>query len=395
MRKIIFLYTFSIIGLFFYSFTQVDLGLALTRFPQLFSIQRSFQQIGYFNRPLSSLLYVLILILLFTSYLLLLSLIRNNKINRKQFWKLIILTTALLTFSYNAFSHDLFNYIFDAKIFTLYGENPYMHKALDFPGDPMLSFMRWTHRTYPYGPVWLVVTIPLSYLGFQIFILTFFLFKILTSISYVASVYLVWKIAGKIDSKYALLSAGFFAFNPLILVEGLVSSHLDIFMVFMALISLYFIIHKRYLLTLVFLALSIGIKFATVFLLPVFLAVLVLQYMKEKVPWNTVFLASLTCLGLSVLAASQKSGNFQPWYLLVLLPFSALLVRNKYIFWATSVMSFGTLFTYVPYLYLGHWDKPVPDLLNKLYIIVAIILISIVFFGLFRNSKIKNQRSKI
>ena len=375
MKRIYFLYTLSIFSLLFYSFTQIDLGLALTRFPQLFEIQRAFQSIGYFNRPLSAFLYVVIIALLFISYLSFLSLLKKDAISGKAFWRLVILTSIILTFSYNAFSHDLFNYIFDAKIFTLYGKNPYLHKALDFSGDPMLAFMHWTHRTYPYGPVWLMVTIPLSYIGSQVFIITFLLFKILSGVSYIGSIYFIKKIVQRIEPGYALLSAAFFAFNPLVLVEGLVSSHLDMFMIFMILISLYFLINKTYLLAFVFLILSIGTKFATVFLIPVFLAVITVQYMKEKVPWNIVFVSSLSCLGLSVLAASQKSGNFQPWYLLVILPFSALLVKNKYTSSATYIASVGALLTYIPYLYLGHWDKPVPELLKSIYILTSILII--------------------
>ena len=123
-------------------------------------MQKFFQQIGYFNRPLSAVLYSVIVISMFTFYILFLKLARVNLINKKQLWILILITTAILTFSYNAFSYDLFNYIFDAKIVTFYQQNPYIHKALDYLGDPMLSFMHWTHRYYPYGPIWLALTIP-------------------------------------------------------------------------------------------------------------------------------------------------------------------------------------------------------------------------------------------
>ena len=272
-----------------------------------------------------------------------------------------------------------------------YGKNPYLYKALDFPKDPMLSFMHWTHRTYPYGPLWLAITIPISYIGNQIFIVTFLLFKILVGISYLGSVYFINKIVHKIDSKTSTLATAFFALNPLILIESLVSGHLDIFMVFMALISLFYLVQKRYLLTSMFLIFSIATKFATVFLLPVFLAVIVLQYMKEKITWPQVSIVSLVCLIFSVFAATQKSGNFQPWYLMVLLPFSALLVRNTYIFSASLIFSFSALMSYIPYLYLGHWDEPVPQLLSTLYLITAIVIIivwSIIYFG---KTRFKNN----
>lgn len=138
-----------VIGLFFYSFTQIDLGLVITRIPWLYVIEQQFQYIGYFNRPLSTLFYVILMLSLAVLYFSLLSLLKNQKVSPRFFWSLLGIISVVLFFSYNAFSYDLFNYIFDAKILTHYGQNPYVHKALDYPGDPMLGFMHWTHRTYP------------------------------------------------------------------------------------------------------------------------------------------------------------------------------------------------------------------------------------------------------
>ena len=107
MRKIIWLYLFSLVGLFFYSFTQIDLGLALTRFPFLFSIQRGFQTVGYFNRPLSTILYIAVLLLMFLSYAAFLYFATKKKITRSTIWKLIFLTAGILVFSYAAFSYAL------------------------------------------------------------------------------------------------------------------------------------------------------------------------------------------------------------------------------------------------------------------------------------------------
>jgi len=81
------------------------------------------------------------------------------------------------------FLTTIFNYILTQKIITHYQQNPYIHKALDFPGDPMLSFMHWTQRVYPYGPVWLGLTaaIIISWFGFFLHI---FMFKALMSASF-------------------------------------------------------------------------------------------------------------------------------------------------------------------------------------------------------------------
>jgi hypothetical protein len=105
----------AVLSLFFYSFTQIDLGLTLTRISFWQILQKNFQLIGYFHRPLSACLYCLILILLFSFYLLILKGVQKKWLSEKQVWGLIIFTVVLLWLSYNAFSYDLFNYIFDAK----------------------------------------------------------------------------------------------------------------------------------------------------------------------------------------------------------------------------------------------------------------------------------------
>src|SRR5258705_3372112 len=193
--KILFIvYVITLVALFLYSFAQIDLSLTFSRIDFLRQLVSSFQYIGYFNRPLSTFIYIFLLVLLFNLYLGFLVMAYTKQISKKLVWKLLIVTTVVLAFSYNAFSYDLFNYIFDAEIITHYQQNPYIHKALDFPGDPMLSFMRWTHRVYPYGPVWLGLTVPLSYAGLGFFLPTFFLFKALAAAAFLGTLKFVGKI---------------------------------------------------------------------------------------------------------------------------------------------------------------------------------------------------------
>ncbi len=368
-------YFLTSVSLFLYSFTQVDLSLTLSRLSIWQEIQKSFQYIGYFQRPTSATLYVVIVFFLFLFYMLLVRLAFLKKITRKQTWILIIVTTLVLVFSYNAFSYDIFNYIFDAKIVTYYNQNPYEHKALDYPGDPMLSFMRWTHRTYPYGPIWIALSIPLSFAGSQIFLLTFFIFKILAAASFLGSAYVIEKIAKKLNLENTLLPVVFFAFNPLILIESLVSGHHDIVMIFFALCAFYFVFSKRYVLTVLFLLLSIGIKFATGLLVPVFLYVAYLHWKKEKIDKEKVLLLAGGLLTVAVVFASIRT-ELQPWYLVWVLSFLSLLSYKKLVFIFSTLLSLGVLLHYVPFLYTGNWDSPIPTI--KLWITISVIVLSLV-----------------
>lgn len=395
LKFTIFLYIFSIVFLFFYSFTQVDLGLTFTRNESLQEVFRWFQHIGYFNRPISTGLYSGIVFSLFIAYGGFLWLAQQGKLAISVVWKLLIITTVIFMFSYNAFSYDLFNYIFDAKIITTYQQNPYVHKALDFPADPMLAFMHWTHRVYPYGPAWLGITVPLSYLGFGFFFPTFFLFKVLMAASFLGSAYFISKIFQKSDPKQQVLGLVFFGFNPLILIESLISSHIDIVMVFFALWAWYLLLKKRYLWAVILLLISIGIKFATAFLIPVFLLV-ILSSLRAKRS-NTfraiavsptalhndrflgkMFLVSIMLLFATTIIASLRT-NFQPWYLLPPLAFATFLSYRSYIVIPSFIFSFFALSLYIPYLYSGNWDPPIPTILLLIQGLAVCISVLVVF----------------
>ncbi|MBI2195609.1 MAG: hypothetical protein HYU48_01015 [Candidatus Levybacteria bacterium] len=352
-------YLLAIVFLFLYSFTQVDLGLTLTRWSVWQVVQKFFQHIGYFDRPLSTGIYVGIISLLFIFYFAFLALARKNLISKRQLWSAIIATAVLLTFSYNAFSYDLFNYIFDAKIVTYYNQNPYLHKALDYPGEPMLAFMHWTHRVYPYGPTWLLLTVPVSFVGSNVFLLTFFMFKAIASASFLGAAYFIGKILEKISPKREMLGIAFFALNPLVIIESLVSAHNDIAMLFFALGSFFLFLNSKYVRALILLIMSIGVKFATVFILPVILAHLFFSRQKKNISFETIVLITLILMVVAVVVVSIRT-NFQPWYLLYVLPFAALLSNKYFIFIPSVIMSFVSLLIYVPYLYSGNWNPPIP-----------------------------------
>lgn len=355
-------YLLVIVGLLLYSFTQIDLGLTLTRLSVWQTVQKSFQSIGYFNRPLSAFFYILIILLLFIFYIIFIKKAKNERLAKKQIWFLIIAISTILLFSYNAFSYDLFNYMFDAKIVTTYNKNPYEFKALDFPQDPMLSFMHWTHRTYPYGPTWLFLTVPLSYLGSKYLLLTFYLFKALSVVSFLGSAFFIWKILERINPRNAVLGTAIFAFNPLIIIESLVSAHNDITMIFLTLGSLYLLLSSKNVRSFILFIMSLGVKYANIFLVPIYFLIFYFLRKKKNINWDIIFSSILAAMVIPVVYASFRT-NFQPWYLLFVLPFTAFLSKKHYILVPGIIFSFFALLQYIPFLYLGNWDPPVPVIL--------------------------------
>jgi hypothetical protein len=378
-------YLIAVLGLFFYSFTQIDLGLTLSQVSVWQTLEKFFKNIGYFQRPLSSFIFIIIVLLLFIFYLLILNAALKKKISKKTIWTLIIATAVVFTFSYNAFSYDLFNYIFDARIVTYYQQNPYLHKALDFTSDPMLSFMHWTHRLYPYGPTWLGLTIPLSYVGMQFFLPTFFVFKMLISASFLGTAYFVGKITRKFSAENELFNVCFFALNPLVVVEALVSAHNDMAMIFLSMWSIYLLMNNKYVRSIIVFILSVGVKFATGFIFPIYLLIAYLQKKKKEINWQSMFVFMTLIMIIPVVLASYRT-NFQPWYLLNVLPFAALVSRKDYIFIFCVIISLFAVFQYLPFLYLGNWDNPVPLIL--FWMLIGSVIISAFFTVAYRFRKV-------
>ncbi len=368
-------YVLSLAALFLYSLTQIDLSLTFSKLSIWQTIEKSFQQIGYFNRPLSTAIFLTILTLLFIHYFAFIFLAIKKRISRKQAWFLVLAGFVVLVFSYNAFSYDLFNYIFDAKIITYYHLNPYFYKALDFPNDPMLSFMRWTHRYYPYGPVWLFLTAPISFIGLNIFSLTFFLFKIFISGFFLGTVYFIEKIVRKVSPGNEIYALVFFGLSPLVLIESVVSVHNDIVMMFFAVLGLYLVLNKKLIFSLIAIVVSYFIKEVTILLL---FPVLIFQN-----PIKKIFLSSENFFRLCVLTMiagfmyALTKLEVQPWYFLWVIPFISFLKPNRYIFLLTSGVSLGLLLRYTPFLYQGDWNGAAIPI--RFYISIITPLIFLIF----------------
>ncbi len=370
------------------SYTQADLGLVISRVPWLYAIERQFQYIGYFNRPLSTFLFCLMVIVFFSLYLYTLRIIHLRKISFPLIVTLIGLTAIILTFSYNMLSYDLFNYIFDARILTYYHQNPYLHKAQDYPHDPMLGFMRWTNRTYAqaYGPLWLLITLPFSFVGMHIFILTFYLFKILMTSAYLGTVFYLYKILDKLYQSKKSLGIVLFALNPLVVLESLVSSHNDIVMMFFAVFGFYLLINKRFWWAVLLLIASALIKYATIVLLPIFIWIYFIQKKgKDSIPFYLLNMMVIFMIGAITLAIFRT--EFQPWYLMYVVTFLPLL-QNKYLKGFIVLLTFLAQLTYLPYLFTGLWSSFwfIDQELAYMYIMIAASVIG----GLYSLKQIYN-----
>ena len=230
------------IFLWLFSFTQVDLNLTLVSSKIVIIFISWLQNIGYYHRLASTVIYISIIGFLFSFFIYNLWLFSKNKIGLKYLVFSSILNTTILILAYPFLSADIFNYLFDAKIMLKYHTSPYSHKPLDFPNDEWLRFMRWTHRYSPYGPVWLLFSLIPASLGFGKFILNLLFFKVFIAFFHFLNIFLIYKIIQRVNPKNLLLGTAFYALNPLIIIEGIANGHNDIIQATFLLMPIFFMV---------------------------------------------------------------------------------------------------------------------------------------------------------
>lgn len=349
-----------------YSYAFVDLNLTLNQNPQVLSFVNSLQQIGYYQRPASTIIYVVLLTLTFTIFITNLLLFSKNKLSKKYLFVNIFISTGVLMFSYPFLSSDLFNYMFDAKILGFYHQSPYAFRALDFPNDDWVRFMRWVHRYSPYGPLWLALSLIPTAIGFGKFITTFFAFKIIIAAFHIANSYLIYKILQIIDKKNSRVKTALYALNPLFLIEGVINAHNDLVMVSPMLASVLFAITGKKILSYLTLILSTLIKYISAINFP---WLVFFQHMdksrnvKRFIYLNIVSMAAFTVIfstiGITVpfVSTTGLQIQFQPWYLFWTIPF-VVLIANRQTAILIIILCASASLRYLPYILHGDWSQP-------------------------------------
>lgn len=346
-------YALTLLFLTIYSYSQIDLNLTLSSNPLYQNFQKQLIYLGYYNRPISVFIFAFILFLLFINYYLIYQFIKKQLMTMNDLIHLIIITVLILLFSYPAFSYDIFNYIFDARILVKYGLNPYQFKALDFPADHWIRFMHWTHRTYPYGPVWIILTMIPYILGIGKFVLTLINFRIFFIATYLINIYLLNKIlkALRFTTNNRLLNLVLFAFNPLIIIETLVSPHNESLMLSGILLAIYYYVGQKSKSSYTSLLLSGGIKFLSWVAVPIF-------FIARRQKWQLgKFMKWVFYTQLIILVPVIYLREIYPWYFITIIGLGALIGNSKLISYLILGFSLGPLLRYLPFIFFGDYNS--------------------------------------
>jgi len=321
------------------------------------------------HRILVSVIYFFIVSIFFVVYIFLLKNINSVIQNLSEIKKFIPLFLVPV-FAYPAmFSYDIFNYIATSKVLFYYHENPYLIMPIDFIGDPTLVFTRAANKLALYGIFWTFISGIPYLLSFGNYLVSILMFKLFAGLFYLGLIFLIWKLTRN------KLSVVLFAANPLVIIETFISGHNDVVMMFFALLAVYSLKNKRIFLAVIFLVLSIFIKYATLFLAPLFLLT-VIQYAKnKKIDWSKFYLwAFFSMLAIFVLSFLRE--EIYPWYAVWPLTFLVLIPQKRKFINIFLGLSYGLMLAYIPYMYFGTYfgTTPFAKILLMLFPPVGIFL---------------------
>ncbi len=330
----------------------------------------------YGNRLFATLVYVLLFIGLFGLYFYVLSAVKKGKVSIQKLVQLIGVTCAILFLGFPGFSYDVFNYMATAKVTYQYHENPYIVMPIEIPNEPMLTYMQAANKVALYGPSWIAITFIPHLLGLGNPLLTVYAFKAVAVVFYIGTLWLLWKISGK-----NLFSLAFFGLNPLVLTETLLSGHNDIAMMFLGLLAFYLLQKKQYGWAIAALVCSILIKYATIFLIPVFIFTYMKIIKKEKIVWKTIWFWSSLAMYASFFLSPLREEIYS-WYFIWPLVFVSLLDPKSMLIYISYGFTFGLPYRFAPYIFTGEWGGITP-MVKKISTIIPPMISGL--YGQFKN----------
>lgn len=268
----------------------------------------------FFNKDGSANLYIILLWVLVLAVLTVLYLIyiyKNKKSipDSNKLTYVVILIGIILLFFIPVGSDDILGYIAISRTFALHNANPYTVPFSQMTNDPMFGQLQtlWSGFGHIYGPIFVVIGGFLSVIGGNSLFFNLFIFKLFFLSLYILSLRLIKNLTTYKTSLYLYL------LNPYIVFELLLNAHMEIVGVVFFLLGLYLLNNenlKRNIAGVIFLLMSVLVKYYTLFFLPF---VFLYFFSKNNVKGKSVKMLLLftITIALEVLVLLKTSGGFE------------------------------------------------------------------------------------
>lgn len=394
---LIFCLFFLVLSLYaVFSYILTEPNLVLSSHPLYFNFQMWMWDRFYSESNFITASYVILIFAMFFCYLWLFSLLKKQKtefklsLNNKFAWFYSVLLVPLFL-SYNALSHDIFNYLFNARMVLKWGYNPHVKTALDFIQiDDWVRFMHNIHTTAPYGYGWTALSLIPSFIGMEKLLPTLIMFRVFMILGIILLYFCIQHLSQTLNKRNLYLHELALVFlNPLFLLEVVSNYHNDLWMMAPAVLSVSMLLRSiqpeklrlkmpkkiiYFLILLLLFLVSISVKIVTVLLSPFFIFGFVVIFFLNsysgliKSRFNLHVPAKIIAVGLLFITNilqkyvptmiaiilfiplfMARSQQFLPWYMLWILVWVPF-IQNKTLRNVVLVFTFSSLLRYMPWL---------------------------------------------
>jgi hypothetical protein len=377
-----------------FSYILTEPNLVLSSNPIYWNFQVKMWENYYHNSEFITGSYIFLIIALFVTYIWIVSILKKHQtlftIKSIYLWAYSALLFPLFL-SYNALSHDIFNYIFNARMVLKWGENPHLKTALDFVQvDKWVRFMHNIHTPAPYGYGWTLISLVPSYIGFEKLLPTLVFFRLFMILGMVFLYFSLQHLSQTLRRRSLYVHELALVFlNPLLLLEVVSNYHNDLWMMAPAILALSILLRLLQprsrnitlnnkllfsLASILLLSFSISIKLVTILMLPIFIfGFLVLFFLNNyaniikkrfKIPipsalisagliyatsWLERYIPAILAILFFIPLLTDRSQQFLPWYMLWILVWVPF-IKNKTIKNTILIFTLSSLLRYVPWL---------------------------------------------
>lgn len=192
-------------------------------------------------------------------------------------------------------SSDLYSYIYQARVWSVFGLNPYLYSYSSLAQDYFFFALNnhWSFRTTPYGPLFMILTGAWTYIAHSSFLGSLLGLKIfLASLNVVVGI-LIYRF------RFSLSSFYLYAFNPLVLFEVAINGHNDVMLVFFLVLSLTTALNskkKPVFWSFLWLFFSVAVKYLSVVLIPIWIIIFWREAVSRRARYRLILNILITSL---------------------------------------------------------------------------------------------------
>ncbi|MCP4416403.1 MAG: hypothetical protein GY805_07265, partial [Chloroflexi bacterium] len=189
---------------------------------------------------------------------------------------LVLLATAVLLAipllnSYPINANDVYLYIINGRVGSIYNENPYTVAPNTFPDDPFLPMAgEWAGETSPYGPLWGLLATAVTQQTQNNLLAGLLAFKLVGLLAHLSCGWLIWQLLARANPAKQRSFTLLWLWNPALLLMFVVDGHNDVLMMVWQLLGIWFWQRKQPSMTLLFLLLAALTKPIALLTLPFF-----------------------------------------------------------------------------------------------------------------------------